>query len=603
MAGRAYYTFHVYDVNDNYKWDVLWTAPTQYTPSGTYYDEDSTSASVSNGEKSTFGGFISCFYIDDPDVGPDSQYGIDVLFSTLHYSSVGVDITPYIGTVTNWYLDRSEGIYIKVTVTDGSSDEHSHGVNIYLEYYRGNTRYFTQSCSCSKSYRQQWGYMGILYASAIPLPDRFPQDNDHGLCQAIIDGYMTFNGNTRYWEPSRVVVQSSSIYVSKSDVDAWISGYVPVDPDDDNPYDELVDDNNHGGNNTNFSEDSDTVTEDNLPTISAVGTGFATLFSPTRGQLRSLSEIFWNSNFFTAMQNLVENITDMFTSLAMVPFTVPTGGTVEVTWLGMAITEVYLTLAAQQFLEFNMGTINLDADDRIFTYDNALDYSPFSKLGIYLPFIGYQDLDIDECRGSTINLKYRIDILSGACVALIKINGSTIYQFTGNCLTQIPITNESIQSLISDAVNVGIAAANARTVGAASSADIAAAEGSDKMTDVQRKAHEAHARVSQTNADTHLQSATANAIMGLKPQYNKTGSVSAAAAMMSVRQPYLFLTTSRMAIPKYYEHYAGFPCNMTDTLGNFQGFTVVESIRLNDLVATTPEVEEIYELLKKGVII
>ena len=250
-----------------------------------------------------------------------------------------------------------------------------------------------------------------------------------------------------------------------------------------------------------------------------------------------------------------------------------------------------------------MGTINLDEDGRIFTYDNALDYSPFSKLGIYLPFIGYQDLDIDECRGSTINLKYRVDILSGACVALIKVNGNTIYQFTGNCLTQIPITNENIQSLISDAVNVGIAAANARTVGAASSADIAAAEGSDKMTDVQRKAHEAHARVSQTNADTHLQSATANAIMGLKPQYNKTGSVSAAAAMLSVRQPYLFLTTSRMAIPKYYEHYAGFPCNMTDTLGNFQGFTVVESIRLNDLVATTPEVEEIYELLKKGVII
>ena len=387
---------------------------------------------------------------------------------------------------------------------------------------------------------------------------------------------------------------------------AWQEGFGDYEPevlDDDNPYDELANDENSGGQNTNFSDDSDTVTEDSLPTINVMGTGFATIFTPSKTQLRALSELFWDSNFFTFMQNLVENIEGMFTSLAMVPFTVTAGSTVEVTWFGFAATGIYLTLASEQYYEFDMGSIDLSGDSRIFKYDNCLDYSPFSKLGIYLPFIGFQDLDIDECRNATIHLKYRIDILSGACVALIKINGSTLYQFSGNCLTQIPITSESMGKAISDVVNVGIAAASARVAGAASAADAAAAESSDKMSQAQKEAHRMHARVSQTNADNHLRSASANATMGLKPQFNKTGSVSSSVSMLSVKQPYLFLTTSRLAIPHSYQHYAGFPCNMTGKLNTFSGYTVVESIRLNDLVATTPEVEEIYQLLKEGVII
>ena len=386
-------------------------------------------------------------------------------------------------------------------------------------------------------------------------------------------------------------------------IDEWMNGYEPIIPDDDNPYDGLVDGDNKGGSNTNFSDESDTVALDNLPGIDAIGTGFATIFTPTKSQLKDLADIFWNQNVFAALQNLVENISNMFTSLAMVPFQVTSGRTVSVTWLGLFDVGVSLTLASQQYYEFDMGSINLADDNRVFTYDNCLDYSPFSKLGIYLPFIGFQDLDIDECRAETLHLKYRIDILSGACLAIIEVSGSVLYQFSGNCLTQIPITNENMQSLVSDAVNVGIAAASARVAGAASSADIAAAENSAKMSQSQKEAHRMHAEVTRHNADAHLASASANAVLGLKPQYNKTGSVSSAVSMLGVKQPYLFLTTSRLAIPRYYEHYAGFPSNITDKLKNFSGFTVVDNIRLNGLVATSQEVDEIYQLLKKGVII
>ena len=366
----------------------------------------------------------------------------------------------------------------------------------------------------------------------------------------------------------------------------WLNGWVPDDYDPYDPYPDPDDD-----------DDSDDPQPDPLPGISAVGTGFATIFRPSLSQLRALSGLFWNETVFDFFQNLVENISDMFLSLAMVPFTVPAGATVSVTWLGID-TAVSLTLAAQQFIEFNMGSIDLSSDSRIWRSGSALDYSPFSQLGIYLPFIGFRDLDIDDCRDKTINLRYRMDILSGECVAIITLNGATYYQFSGNCLSQIPITNEGMQALVSDAVQVGLSvAAVASAGGGAAAAEGAAQEGGVKNA-LDKLDH-----MTSTPQGRQLASTTANAVIGGKPMYGKTGSVSGAGGMLAVRQPYLYLKTPVSAIPNYYRRYCGYPCNRTATLGSFSGYTVVEDIRLNNLVATSSEVAEIYELLKGGVII
>lgn len=520
-----------------------------------YLDKDDTTwyikFYIDNSDNYSYG--IVCSYIrDNIQVLPDNSFGVGTT-NPLHYTDINPANDRYIYTfdINNFRLP-----------VEFSEDGNTYG---FLTLY-------------DPSYQ-----MGIIRYNKVlnPTGNAFMFNAQYAL------GYSQSTGGTTF---------------SKNDVDRWFGDYEVEETDYDNPYDDLVDDENQGGEDTNFGENSDNVSEDDLPTYDAVGTGFATIFTPNKTQLKQLADVMWNSNVFTALQNLVENITNMFTALSIVPFNVERGNEVEVSWLGLPLTSIYLYLAAKQYYEFDMGSINLNDDNRIFKYDNCLDYSPFSKLGIYLPFIGFQELDIDECRNRVINLKYRIDILSGTCVAIIKLDGSTLYQFTGNCLTQIPITNASMQSLVTDAVNVGIAMANAKSAGAASAADIKAAEDSN-ISAAKKDAHKAHARVTQSNADAHLQSAAANAMMGLKPQYNKTGSVSAAASLLSVKQPYLFLHTPKLSIPSNYQHYAGFPCNMTGKLSNFSGFTVVESIRLNDLVATSQEVEEIYTLLKQGVII
>ena len=131
---------------------------------------------------------------------------------------------------------------------------------------------------------------------------------------------------------------------------------------------------------------------------------------------------------------------------------------------------------------------------------------------------------------------------------------------------------------------------------------MAAAEGG-KMSEASREAKIAHAHAHVASSAGQLSSATANAAMGMKPTYGKAGAISGSASLLSVKQPYLFLTTPRQSIPDHYQRYCGFPSNISGKLSSFSGFTVVEDIRLNGLVATSPEVSEIYELLKKGVII
>lgn len=379
-----------------------------------------------------------------------------------------------------------------------------------------------------------------------------------------------------------------------------------------------------GGGDSNkqsWSESSDFVGPDALPDeaqVGAVGCGLITIFTPSQSQLTRLAEMLWNKTFYDYLVNQINGIEDLFVSLGVVPFNVTAGDPVAISFMNFweyvtpspvsIPTSVSLTKAAKQWEEFNMGNVSLVGGDTTngHTSDSVLDYSPYSKLGIYLPFIGYQELDIDECRGNTINLKYRVDILSGACLALISINGRTIYQFTGNCMTQLPLTSADYSQIVQSATNVAIAASSAGTAAAVASAGdalTASRVSSGKIDAAMGNYQNAQHAAQVSNAENSLAGATANGMAGMKPTFKKSGAISGSTSIFGVMQPYLHLTTPRQSMPDGYEKVCGFPCNVGGKLGDFSGYTVVEDVRLNGLVATSPEVDEIYKLLKNGIII
>lgn len=521
-------------------------------------------------------------------------------------------------SIEDWYFndirkvifdiqDRSAGhreIILDFNGITPDFDGNDKGMSFFIKYYKDEDLYLTIPGSTRTAYYQS-GNNQINYFrqfSSIPWLGKYNDEEDLWGVYVSAD-YQKHLDPGHGWYPTSN--PSVGIYGGSflTQFKSWLGEY---EPEEYNPEDDPFDPGGTttpGGGDGNFSDDSDIPEEDDLPDeqqYSANASGFITLFNPTLPQLKNLAGLFWNDTFAGAIRNFVENITDMFISLAMVPFTVPSGATKSVTWFGIA-TGVDLRLCAQQFYDIDMGSIDLGGDGRIFTSGSALDYSPYSQLGIYLPFIGYRELDIDECRNAVLSLRYRFDLLSGECVAIIKVDGAALYSFTGNCLASIPITSQSMDQLINAAINVAIAGvAGAEGAVAASSGE--AAKSAQEGASISETYMHEHQHVSE-GAFNSLLSATANNAMAIKPRYSKSGSMSGTASMLSVLQPFLFLKTPRQAIPLNYNKYCGYPSNITDVLGNFSGYTVVEDIRLNGLVATSAEVAEIYQLLKKGVII
>ena len=386
--------------------------------------------------------------------------------------------------------------------------------------------------------------------------------------------------------------------------------------DGDNPYAEGGYTSLGGGDpdKQNWDDDSDTVVADAMPTKGAIASRLISVFTPTVAEMQNLASVLWGEDFFNWVNKIGSNIDDLFVSFGLVPFNVNQGATVNVKYYGFIdpISTISLTLCADQYYEMDMGSIDLANDSRIHTTDSIFDYSPFSKIGIYLPFIGYEELDIDEIRGCSIRLLYRIDVLSGSCLAIIRVYDGgdwiDLYQFSGNCMLQLPLTSVDASGMIQNSVSmatamVGVASGSAVASAGAAAVEEAMTRKKNPLSEAQGEARLAgyHAQVSNANAS--LSAATANAAMGMKPSYKHSGAIGANTSPFAVKQPFLFLHTPREAVPEGYQKYCGLPSNITAKLGSCSGYTVVEDIRLNGLVATSPEVEEIYQLLKSGVII
>ena len=252
---------------------------------------------------------------------------------------------------------------------------------------------------------------------------------------------------------------------------------------------------------------------------------------------------------------------------------------------------------SSQWVLFDCGTITLDE-----TWGAYLDYDPYTKLEIYLPFCGAHPLKVDDFMPGTISLKYYIDLLSGTCVAVVKsiksnkhgdVLDSVVYQFMGNCAAQIPVTAQQFADAVRAAINIAASIGSMVATGVGGAA--AAAGAKNALGGISTTAHTVSQEVS-TGASV------VENVMNIKPAIERSGAIGSAGSLLSVRTPYLILTRPRMARPESQNVYTGYPSFITETLGDLKGWTIVQAIHLDNIPCTADEINEIDELLKGGVI-
>jgi hypothetical protein len=86
-------------------------------------------------------------------------------------------------------------------------------------------------------------------------------------------------------------------------------------------------------------------------------------------------------------------------------------------------------------------------------HHNALDYSPYTTVRIWLPFLGFSDLSIDELSNKEVELTYTIDLVNGKALAEISNDDGVIYRFVGTAYEREPYHTESLNNVSTVYIN------------------------------------------------------------------------------------------------------------------------------------------------------
>lgn len=328
-----------------------------------------------------------------------------------------------------------------------------------------------------------------------------------------------------------------------------------------------------GGEGLDFVDPTD-IPE--LPTLSSVATGFITMYNPTSGQLSLLGDFLWSGQFdLDTYKKLFADPMQGIIGLGIVPCLPSVLGTKNIKF-GNVDTGVNCNYLASQYATVNCGSVNIQK-----YVGSFMDYSPYVKISMFLPYIGFVNLGTDDIMGGSINVVYHIDVLTGDCVAFIKHNTKgVLYAYHGNCLTNVPVSGQNYANALKNYYE-SVSGIIPATTNGATGGPAGAIGGAIAGT---------------------LQSAS-NVILNSKPTFQRSGNIGGSAGIMGVQKPFLIIERPNISVPDNVQHFAGQTCNITANLGACTGFTVVDSVHLNGISATTQELKEIESLLKGGVIL
>ena len=325
-----------------------------------------------------------------------------------------------------------------------------------------------------------------------------------------------------------------------------------------------------GGGGGQYIQESDPIDYPSLPTGGPLTSGMIKAFLMNATNIEQFQDKLWNMSIFditTQFQKLLNEPLNCVISLHCLPF-VPTTGASQNIKLGSFDTEVQAARITANYMEIDCGTLSIKK-----MWGSALDYGPYTKdIEIFLPFIGFRNILIEDAQATTLGCKYYVDVLTGACVAFIKCGGSVLYSFTGNCLSHVPVSGSS-SDLLKNVIGVGSSMAVGLAMGNPASAAAGAISGA----------------VNTATSKNHVQ---------------RTGELAGSAGMLGEFKPYVILHRPAQSLAKNYNKFKGYPSNITYKLSSLTGYTEVEHVHLTGIDgATEAELNEIDSLLKSGVII
>ena len=309
-----------------------------------------------------------------------------------------------------------------------------------------------------------------------------------------------------------------------------------------------------------YSDGTDDDEKDNDTTDVSAGIGvLTTTFKMTKERLQQLGRFLWSSNIFDNFSLICNNPIENIISCKSIPLALD--GTAQKIILGNVDTGVNGDKVANNFTSQNIGSIKITEK-----YNNFLDYSPYTNVIIYLPYVGFKELDTNLVMNKTLSISYTVDVITGGCLCQIQSDGVRLYEFNGNLGIDIPITASNRAQVeagyVSGGIGIASSVASGNVVGAVTSL------------------------INSAEAQYH---------------YASTSSPNPMCVASTNRTCYVVIDRPTYQTLKSFNHTRGKKCYLTKTINSLKGYTICdEHIDLSGIRATESEKEELIRLLSGG---
>lgn len=321
-----------------------------------------------------------------------------------------------------------------------------------------------------------------------------------------------------------------------------------------------------------------------LPGITATASGVIGLFAPSASQMQLLADYMWTDfggtgtttedilkEIVQALKRSISNPLDYVIGLNIIPSAGLSIGGSSTIRFGFVNSDVSMPRLTSQYFTVDCGSLSFSA----LCGDTFLDYAPYSKFSIYLPYIGVKDVDANDFVGHTISVMYRGDVVTGGVTAYILKDGSVMYQYSGCCALNVPLTADGWGSTIAGAVQIATSIVAGGITGGAAGVAAGAAKGAASVA-----------------ANPSL----------LSPQVMRSGAVSGGAGCMGVQYPFVIREAVRFHSTTGFNTVSGYPSYYYKSLSSVSGFTSCLDVHLMNIPGTQGEIAEIERMLKEGVI-
>ena len=303
-----------------------------------------------------------------------------------------------------------------------------------------------------------------------------------------------------------------------------------------------------------------------IPTGSAAA--LYTVYNPTQAQLSSFGAWLWSADFVDQIKKLFNDPMQSIIGLHKI-FCAPIisgSANIKVGYLDSGIAS---NVVSDQYTTLSCGSVDLAE-----YFGNIFDYSPYTDISLYLPFVGIVRLNTADVMRSKLTVTYHFDILTGACLAEVKVTrdsyDAVIYQYTGNAAAQYPLSSGSYMGILSGILSIaGGVAGTVATGGAAAP----------------------------------LLIGSAASALSMKTKVERSGSLSGNSGAMGIKIPYLIISRPQSALADNYQNYIGIPTNQETLISDTTGFVKYDVIHLTGVSATETEKSEIQTLFSQGVLI